>query len=72
MNISVPAMYPEIWGADLPKSQQKLSPLCRLASVDELNCYTFLNLTDNQRGKITKSFAQDEIISCLEVTNILP
>lgn len=36
VNISVHAMYPEIWGADLPKSRQKLSSLCRFASVDEL------------------------------------
>ena len=36
MDISLQAMYPEVWNADLPKGYWRMSRLCRMASVDEL------------------------------------
>ena len=36
MDISLQAMYPGVWNADLPKGYWRMSRLCRMASVDEL------------------------------------
>ena len=37
MDISLHAMYPKVWSDGLPKGYLRMSRLCRMASVDELN-----------------------------------
>ncbi|MFC1675434.1 ATP-binding protein [Planctomycetota bacterium] len=37
MDISLHAMYPGVWNEGLPKGYLRMSRLCRMASVDELN-----------------------------------
>ena len=36
MDISLQAMYPGVWDADLPEGYQRMARLCRMATIDEL------------------------------------